>query len=118
MESKPKKPKKNFKDVFKRYKTYDTSEGFGSVSDWNKAFKYRMGVDEAKTFVGDNSPLDILDFVSMPTLNELKAKYRQIMMKNQHWHRQDASEDDQKKLKEVIGAYTILENKLNPATTV
>lgn len=99
----------NFKDIFSKYKTYDTSKGFGSVDEWSKAFDDRMGIDEANKRVGDDNPLSIMGLTALPaTADILKSVYRKLMLKNQEAHRHDATADAQEKLKKIIAAYTVL----------
>lgn len=42
------------------YRTYDTSQGFGSAAEWKHAFAETMGLDEAHRVMGNGTPEDIL----------------------------------------------------------
>jgi DnaJ-domain-containing protein 1 len=70
-----------FTDIFDKYKHYDPeTEGFGDVSQWQEAFEQKMGHDEAAKTIADQKPLEILGFKVMPTVHELKKRYRALMM--------------------------------------
>jgi len=77
MAIKEKKPKKGFMEG---YKTYDTSNGFGSVDDWKKAFEKRFNfvsitVEQKAEKEDILKPLyDAKDFF------ELRKAYRELMM--------------------------------------
>lgn len=100
--------KRNFSDLFKRYKTYDPQQdGYGSPEQWRSAFNERMGVKEARTVLSDASPLAVLGLDAMPaTKDELKRAYRRLMMT----HHPDRG-GDVEKAKQIIAAYTVLENE-------
>jgi len=55
------------------YKTYDTSQGHGSPSEWKDSFRTRMGLDEANTILGDDDPLVVLELVAIPNANLLRS---------------------------------------------
>ena len=97
----------NFSKLFDRYKTYDDSEGRGSVDQWRSAFNTRMNLDEAKRIIKENDPLIILGLDKIPDLNTLKNIYRKLMLEN-HPDRGG----DPIKCKKIIAAYTVLEKKL------
>lgn len=70
-------PKKSFMD---KYKTYDTSEGYGSPSEWRFAFEERMNFgtvheDDKKKHGGIAGPLH-----DAKNADELKKAYRTLMM--------------------------------------
>lgn len=115
MPRKAKKPPRTFADAFKRYDnpkwTYDTSNGHGNVDEWRSAWDQRMGADEAKSTLKGDDPLTILGLTKLPTLDELKSTYRKLMLKHQDWHRQDASDEDQAKLRKIIASYSTLVDK-------
>ena len=52
----------NFSKLFERYKTYDNSEGHGSVQQWRSAFNTKMNLEEAKKFLQDD-PFQILGLI-------------------------------------------------------
>ena len=68
------KPKKGFCDG---YEMYDTSYGFGDPSEWAAAFKYRMGVDAAKTAVGNDNPYSILGLEVLATWTQIRNSWKQ-----------------------------------------
>jgi DnaJ-class molecular chaperone len=96
--------KKGFMDG---YKTYDPStEGYGSSFDWKQAFKYRLGPEEAKRAVGNNSPRGILGVSITATWDEIKSAYRKLVMK----HHPDKGGKPET-FREIQGAYEILESQ-------
>jgi hypothetical protein len=102
--------------AFKRYTdprwNYNPKDGHGTVSEWQDAWNYRMGTEEAKAALGGDDPLSILGLTAMPSSKaDLQKAYRAILIKNQEWHRQDASPEDQAKLRKVIAAKTKLESR-------
>lgn len=96
----------NFSKLFERYKTYDNSEGHGSVQQWRSAFNTKMNLEEAKKFLQDD-PFQILGLTELPNLINLKNIYRKLMLEN-HPDRGG----DPIKCKKIIAAYTILEKRI------
>lgn len=103
---------RKFSDVFAKYKTYDTSEGFGSADEWARGFDQTMGHEEATSRVKGKDPLSIMGFTKLPTFDELKRAYRKLVMSKQHCLHLDASQAEQDEIKEIIAAYTVLEKRL------
>lgn len=97
----------NFAKLFSKYKTYDDSEGRGNIQEWNRLFVEKMSSSDAKKIVKRENPLEILGFVSMPTMEQLKDAYRKLVMK----HHPDRG-GDPIYCKKIIAAYTILEMQL------
>lgn len=97
----------NFSKLFDRYKTYDDTEGRGSVDHWRSSFNTRMNLDDAKRIIKENDPLIILGLDKIPDLNNLQNIYRKLMLEN-HPDRGG----DPIKCKKIIAAYTVLEKKL------
>lgn len=96
----------NFSKLFERYKTYDNSEGHGSVQQWRSVFNTKMNLEEAKKFLQDD-PFQILGLIELPDLINLKNIYRKLMLEN-HPDRGG----DPIKCKKIIAAYTILEKRI------
>lgn len=94
-----------FKKLFGRYKTYDDTNGRGSVAEWRESF---MGIDEAKRLMRDNDPLSVLGLDSMPDMTLLKNTYRRLVMEN-HPDRGG----DPILCKKIIAAYTVLEGRIS-----
>jgi DnaJ-domain-containing protein 1 len=97
-----------FAKLFDRYKTYDDTNGRGSVKEWSQAFDARMGLDEARKIMRENNPLAVLGLNSMPDMNNLKNTYRKLVMEN-HPDRGG----DPILCKKIIAAYTVLEKKIS-----
>lgn len=83
-------------------------EGYGSVADWTKTFRKRMGLDEAKGILGGDDPLTVVGVSAGYTEAELKRVYRKLAMK---WH-PDRPGGDAKQFDRVTAAYTILLDNL------
>lgn len=95
---------------FMDYKTYDTSEGYGSKYDWKKSFFTTMGKDEAQVIIDsqDDSPWGILGVKRNATKEQIIKAFRKLIMK---WH-PDKNPGNIKQAEEmskkIIAAYTIL----------
>lgn len=115
MPRKPKDPsdtRTRFQKMMGRYKTYDPStEGYGSVGEWQQAWDQKMGVEQARTVLGANDPLTILGFTKMPNKAELKRRYYKLVMENQGAMRFEATQEEKDKLQGVIAAYSVLEDR-------
>lgn len=105
-------------------------EGFGNASSWQRAFKFRMNLDEAKERVGKKSPLFILFGETLPigwsarTLAdkwaEIKKAYRKLVVEFYPEDREikDATgkvigiehHGDKEKFLDVQGAYELLKD--------
>jgi DnaJ domain len=96
-------------------------EGFGTASSWQRAFKFRMNLDEAKERVGKKSPLFILFGETLPlgwtarTLSdqwaEIKKAYRKLTIKYYPEERDGAPHGDKEKFLDVQGAYNVLKDQ-------
>lgn len=90
------------------YKTYDTSNGFGSPSEWRFSFNERMGFKEAKAHIKDESPLGILGLPTNATFEEIKARYKKLAME---CHPDKNPNIDRSVFQKVLAAYTVLKKK-------
>ena len=100
------------KQDFFRYQRYSADpQARGNVAEWGSAFRTRMGVEEAKTVLGADTPLGLLGLSAMPTLAGLKAAYRKLILKFHPDNKETGNADHCLK---VIAAYTMLEQQLNP----
>ena len=69
--------KRNFSDIFSKYKKYDPArDGYGSSQQWKSAFSDRMGWDEAVQTVGTDLPEDILSVPKSASVAEIKSAWR------------------------------------------
>lgn len=94
-----------FSEVFKKYKTYDDSNGRGSVDEWRHSFE-SIGSKEAKNLLKNKNPLSILGLAELPSLEKLKTIYRKLLLTN-HPDRGG----NHSRCKEIIAAFKVLENK-------
>ena len=107
MSTKSVKAKKGFMDG---YKTYNPNvEGYGDDTQWNNAFKYRMGWDEAKTILNNDDAYSILGILVTATLAEIKTAFRKMAMK--YHPDKNPNIDTTEKMQKIIAAYTFLTSK-------
>ncbi|MEO7044308.1 MAG: J domain-containing protein [Ferruginibacter sp.] len=104
---KEKKPKRGFADG---YKTYDTSNGFGSSKEWRNNFYEKISDKEAVKILHDqeDTPHQILGIADTAGKMEIKTAFRAMIIK---WHpdkNQDNIEEAEYMSKRIIAAYTIL----------
>lgn len=96
-------------DVYK--KRYDPEvEGYGSSTQWRKAFNKRMSLDEAKSHIKDQSPYSILEVDKDSDWNIVRKAFRKLAMK---WHpdkNPDNIKEAEEKMKSILAAYTIIKN--------
>ncbi len=103
MRAKSAKPKRGLLDG---YKTYDPkTEGYGNSREWKGAFAERMGIDEARRVVADDSPYGILGVTDQATWDEIKSAYRKLVMQ----HHPDKG-GDAAAFRRIQGAYEVLEH--------
>jgi DnaJ-class molecular chaperone len=101
------KPKKAKKGFLEGYKTYDPKkEGYGTPDQWTAAFRWRLGLDEAKRVVGGGDPWQILGVQRSATWDEVKKSYRKLAM--QHHPDRGGNKAD---FIRVQAAYELLEAK-------
>lgn len=99
-----KEPKKPF---MAGYKTYDTSEGFGSAAEWRENFKERLGVEAATKIVGKNTPRSIVGVdETCASWEDIKSAFRKAVMK----HHPDRG-GDPAEFRKVYAAYELLETE-------
>lgn len=76
-EKKPKRPFNVSKDQ------YDPKvEGYGNADEWKSAFGERMGKEEAKRVVADESPYSILGVTKDATWPQIKTAFRKLAMQH------------------------------------
>ncbi|WP_333887349.1 J domain-containing protein [Sphingobacterium siyangense] len=101
--------KKGFLDG---YKTYDTSDGFGSPKKWRSAFKERFSKEEAEALLKDEqqTPYQILGVPVGANAAEIKKAFRKLIAM---WHpdvNQHRIEEAEEMSKKIIAAYSLLSN--------
>lgn len=93
-----------------KFKTYDTSNGYGSERKWRNSFYERISDQEASRIIReqDETPYSLLNILEGATQAEIKTAFR-TKMKEWHPdfnpHRIDEATAMSKK---IIAAYTIL----------
>jgi len=95
------------------YKTYDTSQGFGSSDQWRSAFFERMGVEKAMEALGEQDPLKLLG-INTPnaTWEQIAKAYRQMAIKY-HPDRNPGNNEAAKMMKKLNAAFEVLEHRYN-----
>src|SRR4051812_45643794 len=88
-----------------RYGTYDPeTEGYGTPKDWRRNFEQTIfGTEELARLLGQDNPIHILGFATLPTFDELRKAFRKLMMEN---HPDHGGSDDA--AKRIIAAYQTL----------
>lgn len=104
---KTKKPKKGFLDG---YKTYDTSNGFGSSSQWQEAFNKRMSMDDAVKILNEDDPYTMLGVKRGDVFNIVKKAFRKMAMKFHPDKNPGSEKEMNEKMQKIIAAYTIIKN--------
>ncbi len=100
---------KGFMDVYK--KTYDPdTEGFGSPSQWRKAFNKRMSMDEAQEILQKDDPYSILGVKKGITLDLIKKAFRKLALINHPDKNPGKEKEANEKMQRIIAAYTIIKN--------
>jgi DnaJ-class molecular chaperone len=108
MATKSVKAKKGFMDCYKKSYNPDV-EGYGDETQWNNAFKHRMGWDEAKTILDNDDAYSILGILATATLAEIKKAFKTLIFK---WHPdRNSSLEAGEKSQKIIAAYTFLTSK-------
>lgn len=103
MSNKPKKPKRGFLDG---YKTYDTSQGFGSRAEWKAAFFERLGIDKALEVLGEDDPLVLFGLTATATWADVDKAYRKLAFKHHPDHG-----GTKEAMQKVNAAYEVLEKR-------
>jgi DnaJ-class molecular chaperone len=65
------------------YKTYDTTEGYGSAWEWKRCFSQRMSKEEADETLGSDDPYIILGVKRGATQAEIKSAFKKLA---KMWH--------------------------------
>lgn len=110
-EDEPKKPKKGFLD---RYKTYDPAvDGYGSVDQWGSLFDAAMDGKRAITVMSgaNRTPLQVLGFPSLPTRDELRSRYRKLILELRAAFGESPTPEETSRATEIIAAYTVLNSQ-------
>jgi DnaJ-domain-containing protein 1 len=92
------------------YKTYDTSNGYGSRRKWKSAFHSRMTGEEAEEIIRETkeSPYTILGVTTSSTQAEILSAYRKLI---KQWHPDRCTLPNAEEMaKKIIAAYIILKS--------
>ena len=90
------------------YKTYDTSDGYGSAWDWKKSFHKRMSKEEADAILNTDDPYDILGLKRGATQAEIKKAFKTLA---KLWHpdlNPDRVAEATLKMQKINAAYSLL----------
>lgn len=94
------------------YKTYDGPRG--NPDSWRQAFTERMGLPEARTRVGKETPESILGVRAGASWSEIRSAYRAAALAS-HPDRAAMNgmgiEEATERFKKVVAAYTVLEDR-------
>jgi hypothetical protein len=88
------------------YKT-DSTRAQGSPQEWSAAFADRMGLKEATSTVGSNSPYAILGILASASWAEIKSAYRKLVMETHPDRGGNAAA-----FRRVQAAYEVLEDRV------
>ena len=101
--------KKGFADG---YRTYDTSNGYGSAKQWRRTFSERMTGEEAEEILQEHArtknetPYSILGIKEGASQQEIKRAFRELI---NFWHPDRNSNPNAEEMsKKIIAAYTKL----------
>ena len=90
------------------YRTYDTSEGYGSAWEWKKSFHQRMSKEEADEILGSDDPYEILGIKRGASNTEIKSAFRKLA---KIWHpdlNPQRVDEAVKKMQKINAAYSLL----------
>jgi DnaJ-class molecular chaperone len=90
------------------YRTYDTSEGYGSAWEWKKSFHQRMNKEEADEILGTDDPYEILGVKRGASNTEIKSAFRKLA---KIWHpdlNPGRIDEATAKMKKINAAYSLL----------
>ena len=90
------------------YRTYDTSEGYGSAWEWKKSFHQRMNKEEADEILGTDDPYEILGVKRGASNTEIKSAFRKLA---KIWHpdlNPGRIDEATAKMKKLNAAYSLL----------
>jgi len=111
--------KKKKRGFMEGYETYDPDrEGYGAAWQWRQSFRERMGADEAREVLKDESPLGVLGLTESATWSAIKRAYRALAMKFHPDHaaaRGIAEQEATEQMKRINAAFTLLEQRFGKA---
>lgn len=90
------------------YRTYDTSNGYGSAWEWKKSFHQRMNKEEADEILGSDDPYEILGVKRGASITEIKSAFRKLA---KIWHpdlNPQRIDEATAKMKKINAAYSLL----------
>lgn len=93
------------------YKTYDTSKGYGSKSQWQNEFFERLGVEKATEALGPNDPLTLLGLDATATWAMVQKAYRNNAAK--YHPDRNSAKDAEEMMKKINAAYEVLEARFS-----
>jgi preprotein translocase subunit Sec63 len=67
---------------FSKYKTYDTTNGFGNPDEWKTNFNQRMKNEDAELILKERDPYLILGVSRNDTLQFIKKVFRKLALAN------------------------------------
>lgn len=94
------------------YKTYDTSEGFGSPDEWKQAFNKRMSMEDAVKILDDDDPYTILGVAMGDMFDVVKKAFRKLAMKFHPDKNPGKEKEMNEKMRKIIAAYTIIKKSV------
>lgn len=101
------------------YQIYDAaSEGYGAAWQWRQSFRERMGADEAREVLKDESPLGVLGLTESATWSAIKKAYRALALKfhpDRAAARGITEQVATEQMKRINAAFTLLEQRFGKA---
>lgn len=90
------------------YKTYDTSEGFGSPSQWQHSFNKRMSMEDAVKILNEDDPYVMLGVQRGDVIDIIKKAFRKLALKFHPDKNPGKEKEMNEKMQKIIAAYTII----------